>query len=93
MVEEICGVKVYRRDDGAVLLIRGYYPCPHRTYGGDQAKHIHYYVTTADKNLRELIEWLEWGFWIDSGIETPEPIIERFFAKKCMGSVHFLGAP
>jgi hypothetical protein len=81
-------VKVVRDGRGRVLLIRGLLACPH------EAKHVHYYVTSdrPDEELRKLIDWLEWGFWWDSLIESELPIIRRFLQDPtpCMGNVHFL---
>jgi hypothetical protein len=83
----IGNVKVIRNGRD-VLLIRGFLACPH------EARHIHYYTAKdkTDEELAKLIEWLEWGFWWDSLIESELPIIRRFLQDPtpCMGNVHFL---
>jgi hypothetical protein len=87
-------VKVYKRD-GKILLIRMYFPCPHRTINGNPVRHVHYYVTSEQRlkelgmTLDQLIEWLECGFWWDSGIESSEPIVQRFLNHQCLNNTHW----
>jgi hypothetical protein len=81
----IGNVKVVRNGND-VLLIRGFLACPH------EVRHIHYYTTKdkTDEELSKLIEWLEWGFWWDSFLETDDVLEKRFLNGRCMGNAHFL---
>jgi hypothetical protein len=61
-------VRIYERQPWA-LLIRGTYPCPHRTQECESVEHLHYHVTRARKTEREyeeVVNWLECGFWTDA---------------------------
>jgi len=70
------------RDDGMVLLLRWYFPCPHRDERGKPAWHVHYYVTNlkelADVGVINVVKWLDRGFWIDSLSIFSKPIVDRF---------------
>jgi hypothetical protein len=94
------GVRVWVKGD-EVLLVRKYYPCPH--YADmemrKKAKHIHFWLTDVKsvdtpEKMRSLIEWLEYGFWCDSGIwsseEGLETLKERFYGYKCPGALQNL---
>jgi len=84
-------VLVVERADGQVLLIRRHFPCSHRTINGDEAHHLHYYITSKDKDLNKLIDWLDRGFWWDSMLwdteEGVRELITRFAKYRCPGAL------
>jgi len=81
----------------SMLLVRGYYPCPHYADMGkrERARHIHYYVVDDIQpylqnpwRIISLLDWLECGFWCDSGIWaypwTIREMLEKFSKITCV---------
>jgi hypothetical protein len=89
-------VWLIEREDGLVLLVKYYYPCPHRNKDGDYSRHIHFYITTKDKvdtdtKLYKLLDWLDSGFWRDSciwsSVNGVRQLAEQFLKYECTGAL------
>jgi hypothetical protein len=79
---------------GNIIMLYKRFPCPHP----EPKMHIHYYIIDISEypednpwKLSALLDWLDYGFWNDSGIaatiEGYREIERRFLQYRCPGAI------